>query len=246
MQVARRLGGKACRAGGVAVRPAYLILTERHAVDLVRLGVHCADVVAAGGNVRGNGERCGRAAEIGIYGANAVAGIGVFRIVAAAQVEADLIQLGKRAAVPRQVNAAAAHRAGDGFDLRYLRNIVEDHIAARRGGHVPLLVILRVFCRRKGVGGLLRGRVIGEVGVGILIHRIVLILAGVEQLQSVVIAALGAPDFDGCRLVLGIRHVIRVEGDLHDGVAAGTGAEVELMLVLVAVGFQLRGGIHQL
>ena len=70
-----------------------------------------------------------------------------------------------------------------------------------------------------------------------------LILRCVEELQSVVIAAHAAPDFDGCRL--GVCHVIRVEGDLHDGIAAGMGAKVELMLVLVAVGFQHCGGCHQ-
>ena len=175
LQVARRAGGKACRAGGVAVRPAYLIITEHHAVDLVRLGVDSTDEVVAGGNVRGNGKRCGLAAEIGIYGANAIAGIGAFRIVAAAQVEADLIQLGKLAAVPSQVKIAAVYRAVDGFDLRYLRNIVEDHIAARGGGHVPQLVVLLCVCGGEGVGGLLGGFVVAQVGVGgaaVGVHKI--------------------------------------------------------------------------
>ena len=177
LQVARGFGGKACRARGVVVRPVYLILIERHAVDLVRLGIDRADIVVAGGNVRGNGERCGLAAEIGIHGANAVAGIGVFRIVAAAQVEADLIQLGKLAAVPLDSECASVviHRAGDGFDLRYLRNIVEDHIAARGGGHVPQLVVLLCLCGGEGVGGLLGGFVVAQVGVGgvaVGVHKI--------------------------------------------------------------------------
>ena len=245
LQVARCLGGKACRAWGVGICPMHGAAAECHTVDLVRFGIDGTDVVAAGGYICGNGEQCGLAAGIGIHDAHAVAGIGIFRVVALAEVEADLIQLGKLAAVPSQVKFAAVHRAVDRCDLRHLRNIVEDHIAACGGGHGPLLAILHVFCRRKGVGGLLCGRVIGEVGVGSLIFRCVLILRCVEELQSVVIAALAAPNFDGCRFGLGVCHIRCIEGDLHDGVAAGMDAEVELMLVLVAAGFQRCGGCHQ-
>ena len=266
LQVARRLRRETGRSGGIAVLPIHWIGAEHHAVDLVGLGVHGADVVISAGHVGGDGQggspsfQCCRL----IHHADAVAGvhrrlrISADRIVLA-QEEANLIQLGKAAAGPGQVDITAVHAAGNRRDLGYLHHIVQQHIAALRGGESPYLLfgsgaVGIGIGDSECVGCLGSVFVIGQVGVGPCSLILLLRLVQIIRHQLVSPAARFLINSDGGCLVFGIRHprlvalTHGVKHDLHDGsIAIGVGTQVELMLRLVAVGLQpCAGACHQL